>query len=300
MLEFFKMAKAQRRPYFKDMSLVDLMTYGAEEAGHHLEYVANLQNKNKYQVRYKKPFNSSVLSEVICRMEPNIMSILKKRDIDPSTINSYIGYGFFNFIKTYKPDVHNTEDKIRNAIYKSVLQKIEQLSRKERFKYIPGYEGITNKEREAAEKEGRKPKGRYVNTCKEVSINSPVYGKDDDQSGELGDFIPDTQLNPEEKCIDRDERNQLCIKYSENEFGKILLEIIIDSGSSGKLSIKDLKETALSNSDFRKVIAQELGFTYNPEDEFELSEEQEEKLHRKIKLFYRGLRKRLKIEFQLN
>jgi hypothetical protein len=298
MLEFFKMARGFRKPYFKEMSLVDLMSYGAEEAGCHLEYVANLQNKNKYQVRYNKQFSSAVLAELVCRMEPNVMSILKKRDFDISTIDSYISYGFFNFIKTYKPDVHNTDEKIRNAVYNSVIQKIEQLSRKEKFKYVPGYKGVTRRERELAEKEGREPKARYVNTCKEVSIHTPVYGRDDEQSGELGDFIPDSMPTPEEKLINKCEKEELCIRYSDDQFGKILLEVIIDSYSDKRLSVNELKESALNNEDFRELVAKEFGF--NPNDNFELPPEFEDKLYRKIKVFYRNLKKKLKIEFNIN
>lgn len=447
MLEFFRMARAERKFENTGKSFVELVREGWKKAGGKAIYNKKLQCKEelKYQVVFERKYDSAIAAELACRMEPWVMSFLRGREIDFSTIDSHIAYGFFNFIKTCRIEytdkitgeikethLFDTDKSIVTAIQNSIKCKIDQSNRKEIFKYRLGYTGtgklrnekiselknildcliskyfldsykyqiydlykkvveanaesynrlafyldenwigfddngnpirvakkwsdipeyqvlvkealdnlnsylsileiVLNKKfkiegitRKRIKNENKKPKlvkektlltiddklwnwrieffeigEKYKEVCKETSYNEPIYGKGDEESGEIGDFIQDVEPTPEDRCIERDEVNQLCIKYSENEFGKILLEIIIDSGSSGKLSIKDLKEIALSNSDFRKVIAQELEFTYNPEDDFELSGEQEEKLYRKIKLFYRGLRKRLKTEFQLN
>lgn len=413
MLEFFRMARAERKFENTGKSLVELVREGWKKAGGKAIYKKELQCKeeSKYQVVFERKYDSAIAAELACRMEPWVMSFLRGREIDFSTIDSHIAYGFFNFIKTCRIEytdkntgevkethLFDTDKSIIAAIQNSIKCKIDQSNRKEIFKYRPGYTGterargekldellkiiqktlneypvlhnyknilieIFDRIKEAnkvfgyeiikeVDKKGResikevacykilvekevnslieflktlgefrikgkagefipvteiiknwlvsfnKIREKYKEVCKETSYNEPIYGKDDEESGEIGDFIPDVEPTPEDRCIERDEVNQLCIKYSESEFGKILLEIIIDSGSNGKLSVKELKEQALHNQDFIELIAPEFGL--NPEDDFELSEEQEEKLHRKIKLFYRGLRKRLKIEFQLN
>ena len=299
MLEFFKRARLQRTEQFKNDSLVKILTEGALEAGHHLEYVPNLQNRNKYQVRYTKPFSSERLVEIICRMEPYVMSLLKKRDIDYTTIDSYIGYGFFNFIKTYKPDTLDTEAKVISAIQRSMMNKIDQLNRKERFRYMPGYTGTTQGyKKDQADKEGVELKARYVNTCKEVSIYTPVFGKDEEESGNYGDFIPDSSPTPEELFLDSDLEEEVYSTYSDNKpINRILLEILIEAGYHGKLSVKDLVDSALHRPDFVVQVKGDYNISILPSGEVIISEESREALHRKIKIFYRGLRKKLKIKF---
>ena len=72
----FKTIKLQRDPKLANKSYVELMSTAAEEAGHHLVYVDNLQNTNKWQVRYKKPFSSKVTIELLARMEGFILGFL--------------------------------------------------------------------------------------------------------------------------------------------------------------------------------------------------------------------------------
>ena len=67
-----------------------------------------------------------MVAELAGRMRPAIMKFLLTVDQDPGTIDSYIGYGFFNFIKTYKPDVHNTDEKIKQALFRSIQNKVCQ------------------------------------------------------------------------------------------------------------------------------------------------------------------------------
>lgn len=301
MLNFFKMARSQRTEQFRNATLTEILTEGALEAGHYLEYVPNLQNKNKYQVRYKKPFSSERMAEIVCRMEPMVMAILKKRDIDYGSIDSYIGYGFFNFIKTYKPDVLDTDAKIVSALQRSMINKIDQLNRKERFRYMPGYTGTSQGYQQGkAEREGKIPSVRYVTTCREISLHTPVYGKDDIESGEFGDFIPDHEPTPEETCLHCSEEDDIFSSYSDNkEFNKILLEIIIEAGNHGKLTLKDLVDSALHNRDMVVLLSGDYKIELSGDGDIIISEEVKENIHKRIKVFYRGLKKKLKVKFNI-
>lgn len=235
MLEFFRMAEATRLPELKNIPLTELMKSAAEEAGWHLEYVENLQNQNKYQVRYEKPFSSVVVAELAGRMRPAIMKFLLTVDQDPGTIDSYIGYGFFNFIKTYKPDVHNTDEKIKQALFRSIQNKVCQLSRKELFKYRPGYTGTKNRAGEDVRN------CRFKNTPREISYNRPAFN-DGDSEAELGDFIPDYRPSPMDLYLDQEDSNEVYGEYgASEEVEKLCIEILLEAGNHDKISLKDLK-----------------------------------------------------------
>lgn len=289
MLEIFKMAMANRDESLKDVPLTKLMELAAKEAGWHQVLVPNLTNRNKLQTRYTKPFSSEVTAELICRTRPYIVSALRKRDINPSTIDSHIGWGVFSFIKTYNPEKHNTDAIIASCIYTAVLTRIQQSLRKEDFKYRPGYLGITEKERAEAEKEGRAPRGRYTTIPKEISINAKVCNGDEDSDSELGDFIP----SQGDFASDVEQILDLVDTYGETENQKILIRLLIDMGGNGKVSRNDLVREALKNRDFRinlKIALENKGIVPEKQDYIDLA-------YRQIKTFYRSLKKRLSVDF---
>ena len=298
MLEFFRMAEQSRVPKYRDIPLHKLMRAAAEQAGWHLEYVPNLQNRNKYQVRYTKPFSSAVTAELACRMRPAIMAFLAKRDIDPKTIDSFVGYGFFNFIKTYKPEVHDTDEKIKAAIYRSVMNKVDQGNRKEIFRYRP-----TNLIDEETGEPIEKKKHKYSNTPREVSINTTVYGKDGDESAELQDFIPDDRTgSPLDTLIEEEEIEELVDSLTNKSTEKILLRILIEAGGSGeRMKLKSLIEEALENSSIRDQAIEEITIQIKREqkasgsvEEIHITKEMVEKrVEKDIKIFYRNLKHKL-------
>ena len=289
--QLFKMVKSQRDPRLADKSFVELMSTAAEEAGHHLVYVENLQNANKWQVRYTKPFSSAVTAELLARMEGFILGFLATRDYDPSTIDSHICYGIANFIKTYKPDVHNTEKAIVGALHFSIKQKIEQSNRKEIFRYRPGYKGYTIEDRKKMEADPEyKGKERYTKTPKEISLNLKIEGKDsDDDSTELGDYIPESR----DEFSEKEEIMDLELTLTSNECQKVFLKILVEGGASGKVSIKDLGRTALTYPEIVEETKIELSKKKG------LSPEEVDltlvvnRVMKKAKVFYRDLRDRL-------
>lgn len=402
MLEFVRMAKAERRLENMGKSYVELMEEGCKKAGYHIVNDPKTKNSNKNVVRFEKPFDSSILAELVCRLEPQVMGILKNKTIDQTTIDSYVAYGFFNFIKTYKKEVHNTNEKIVRCILNSVRQKIDQLSRKEEFRYKPGYDGVRMKRARIIESLGNSIKSlgklvdeeiieelkasmariellnkklikselpdnpeeeekfylkngqtnysnirkalkkridqefdyildllepevileplvsqyiktikelkvkfansreKYLNSCQSVSGNDKVDGDEGDgESRELFDFIPDDRPSPEDQAVDNSDTQELLIKYSSSPFGKILLEIIIDCGRSGKVSVGEVRDLAYQTPDFVDLVVEEFGYHTNDRHELVLSLEENKKLFRKIKVFYRGLRDQLMEDFRI-
>ena len=290
-LPLFKNIKSQRDPQLASKTYVELMSKAAEEAGHHLVYVENLQNTNKWQVRYRKPFSSEVTTELLARMEGFVLGFLANRDYDPSTIESHICYGIANFIKTYKPDVHNTDKLIVGALHFSIKQKIEQSNRKELFKYRPGYKGYSIEDRKKMEADPNyKGKERYTKTPKEISINTKVEGKSsDDHTTEIGDYIPDNRNLLE----DREQMIDLEVAFTSNKSQKIFLEILIEGGASGKVSIKDLGRTALNYPEVVDEAKEEISKTRGLEpDEIDLTLVVN-RVMKKAKIFYKGLRDKL-------
>ena len=289
--QLFKNVKLQRDPKLADKSYVELMSTAAEEAGHHLVYVENLQNTNKWQVRYNKPFSSAVTVELLARMEGFILGFLATRDYDPSTIDSHICYGVANFIKTYKPDVHNTDKAIVGALHFSIKQKIEQSNRKEIFKYRPGYKGYSIEDRKKMEADPTyKGKERYTKTPKEISLNLRIDGKDsDDDSTELGDYIPETR----DDFAEREGMIDLELSFASDSCQKVFLKILVDGGASGKVSIKDLGRTALTYPEIveetRIEISEKKGLS---PDEVDLTLVVN-RVMKKAKVFYRDLRDKL-------
>ena len=289
MLEIFKMAMANRDESLKDIPLTTIMEKAAREAGWHQVLVPNLTNRNKLQTRYTKAFGSAATAELICRTRQTILSALRKRDINPQTIDSHIGWGVFSFIKTYNPEKHNTDAIITSCIYRAVLTRVQQSLRKEEFKYRPGYQGITEKERLAAEKEGRAPKGRYTNTPKEISFNSKAYNGDDDSDVELGDTIPAQG----DFARDIDQTIDLVSNYGETPNQKILVKILIDLGGNGKVSRNELAIQALKDKEFLHNLKIELTSKgKNPEKQDYI-----DYTARQIKIFYRNLKKKLVKDF---
>ena len=238
MLEFFQMAEATRDPRLRDRPISELMREAAIEAGWHLEYVENLQNKNKYQVRYTKPFSSKVTAELVCRYKPQILATLKTIHLETLSsmdIDSFLGYGVFNFIKSYKPDVHNTDSKIVAALTNSIKIKFWQLGRKEVFRFVPGYVGNKNQKGEVVREI------RYKNTPRTVSYNSPAFN-DMDSEAEMGDFIPDTSPSPEDRYIEKEDIEEFPLTYGQNkEIEKVIISIMVEAGSHGKITIRDLQ-----------------------------------------------------------
>ena len=291
LLQLFKQAKLQRDPKLANQSYVEIMSTAAAEAGHHLVYVENLQNANKWQVRYKKPFSSAVTSELLIRMEGFILGFLANRDFDPFTIESHICYSIFNFIKTYKPDVHTTDQAIIGALHSSIKQKIEQSNRKETFKYRPGYKGYSKEDRKKMEEDPEyKGKERYVKTPKEISLNFKVEGKDsDDDSTELADYISD----PVDSFKEKEETMDLELEFATDINKKAFLKILIECGSSGKVSIKDFGRSALTDPEIvnetRIEISKKKGL--DPEEvDFELVVN---RVMKKAKVFYRNIKEEI-------
>lgn len=319
MLEFFRLAEATRNPNLKDIPLSDLMRMAAEEAGWHLEYVANLQNRTKYQVRYERPFSSQVTAELVCRSKNSIMYFLSKRDFDPSTIDSYLGYGFWNFIKTYKPDVHDTDEKIRAAIYRSVQNKVDQGNRKEIFRYRPTNDsmgaqaGITVKVEVDSQGNQTETKvsTRYIKTPKEVSFNTEIFSKDGSQGGELGDFIPDERYSPLKPALEEDEEDGLVQEYTSSRMQEILLKLLVEAGAHGRFTLKALQEEALHSEDIVEEVIQEIEISIHRAKERAIKKGREfEDLHitqemvnnkvaRKTKVFYRELKKKLANKYSI-
>ena len=289
--QLFKNVKLQRDPRLANKSYVELMSTAAEEAGHHLVYVENLQNTNKWQVRYNKPFSSAVTVELLARMEGFILGFLATRDYDPSTIESHICYGVANFIKTYKPDVHNTDKLIVGALHFSIKQKIEQSNRKETFKYRPGYKGYSIEDRKKMEADPTyKGKERYTKTPKEISLNLRIDGKDsDDDSTELGDYIPEVK----DDFAEREGMIDLELSFASDSCQKVFLKILVEGGASGKVSIKDLGRTALTYPEIVEEAKTEISKKKG------LSPEEVDltlvinRVMKKAKVFYRDLRDRL-------
>lgn len=326
MLEFFRMAEATRLPELRNVPLTELMKSAAEEAGWHLEYVENLQNQNKYQVRYEKPFSSVVVAELAGRMRPAIMKFLLTVDQDPGTIDSYIGYGFFNFIKTYKPDVHNTDEKIKQALFRSIQNKVCQLSRKELFKYRPGYTGTKNRAGEDVRN------CRFKNTPREISYNQPAFN-DGDSEAELGDFIPDYRPSPMDLYLDQEDSREVHNEYgASKEVEKICIEILLEAGNHGKVTLKDLKidvairlipETKITykkieiledrqakingekrknkeNSEVLQTLEEEYNLLQKQIEELEESiNPQVSSLNRQVKTFYRKLKAKLAEKYHI-
>lgn len=317
MLDYFRMAHETRKPELKFVPLTELMKSAALEAGWHLEHIDNLQNKNKDAVRYDKPFSSIVTAELSCRLQKSIMKLLQKKDTSSLPIDSYIGWGIFNFIKSYKPDVHNTDEKILQAAYNSVKCKLDQLSRKEFFRYRPhhkalvlqteGYDqlkieiessGGTKEDAEKVKKYG------YINSPKEVSIHTPIGGKDGEDSKELGDTIS-SSTSPLDEVVYQDEVEDLVEKYAEDEVQGQIIRILIEASNSGKVRPGDLREEAkLCNLPGSKIIREKvieeikISMKVAGDAEVEISEELiEKKVARKIKVFYRQLKKRLAAEY---
>lgn len=290
-LQLFKNLKSQRDPRLSNLSYVELMSTAAEEAGHHLVYVENLQNTNKWQVRYNKPFSSAVTIELLARMEGFILGFLATRDYDPSTIDSHICYGIANFIKTYKPDVHNTEKSIVGALHFSLKQKIEQSNRKELFKYRPGYKGYSKEDRKKMELDPTyKGKERYIKTPKEISLNLRIDGKDsDDDSTELADYIPEVK----DGFAEKEGMMDLELTFVSDNCQKIFLKILVEGGASGKVSIKDLGRTALTYPEIveeaKVEISQKKGLDPQEVDLTLVIN----KVMKKAKVFYRDLRDKL-------
>ena len=284
MLDFFKLARSTRDPSLATKSYVELMEEAAEEAGWHLVYVPNLQNRTKFQVRYERPFSSAVVAELACRMEPTIMGFLRKRDIDPSLIDSFVGFGFFNFIKTYKPEVHNTDEKVQAAIYRSVQNKVDQGQRKEIFRYRP-----TSSSGDPTKKH------RYVNTPREVSLSRRAHYKDE-EGDELGSFIADPLYDQPNFCSgfeEAEERGDLIKEYAKTPGQKIFLEILIEAGASGRITIRDLAREAKESPIIRDEARNDLIEAYKSKGktEEELTEEMiDERVFRKAKAYFRGLR----------
>lgn len=319
MLEFFRLAEATRNPNLKDIPLSDLMRVAAEEAGWHLEYISNLQNRTKYQVRYERPFSSQVTAELACRLKNSIMYFLSKRNFDPSTINSYIGYGFWNFIKTYKPDIHNTDVKIKAAIYRSVQNKVDQGNRKEIFKYKPtnnsieAQAGITVRVEvdDLGNKTETKISTKYIKTPKEISFNTEVFGKDGGQSGELGDFIPDERYSPTRSTLEKDEEDELLEEYTSSRMQEILLRLLVEAGAHGRFSLRALQEEALHSEDLVQEVTHEIEISLHRAKERAIKKGREfEDLHitqemvnnkvaRKTKVFYRDLKKKLANKYSI-
>lgn len=289
--QLFKTVKLQRDPKLANVPYVELMSTEAREAGHHLVYVENLQNANKWQVRYKRPFSSKVTVELLARMEGFILGFLANRDYDPSTIDSHICYAIANFIKTYKPDVHNTEASIIAALHSSIKQKIEQSNRKEIFKYRPGYHGYSLEDKKKMEEDPTyKGKERYTKTPKEISLNLKIEGKDsDDNSTELGDYIPEQR----DLFSEKEEMMDLELSFASSNCNKVFLKILVEGGASGKVSIKDLGRTALRYPEIVEEAKEEISRKKG------LSPEEVDitlvvnRVMKKAKVFYRDLRDKL-------
>lgn len=329
MLDYFRMAHETRKPELKSVPLTELMKSAALEAGWHLEHIDNLQNKNKDAVRYDKPFSSIVTAELSCRLQKSIMKLLQKKDTSSSPIDSYIGWGIFNFIKSYKPDVHNTDEKILAAAYNSVKCKVDQLLRKEIFRHRPHHkalvlqtEGYDSLKIEIESSGGTEEEAEnikkytYVNSPKEVSIHTPSGGKDGEDSKELGDTLS-SGTSPLDEVVYQDEVEDLVEKYSEDEVQGQIIRILIEAGNSGRVRPGDIREEAkgeviqdgegnktykhsIPGSEIiRQSVIREIKISMNlAEDaEVEISEELiEKKMARKIKVFYRQLKKRLAAE----
>lgn len=306
MFEFFKMAEANRNPLYREIPLHVLMKDAASRAGWYLEFVPNLKSKTKYQVRYQRPFDSEVVAELVCRMRKYIIGFLKKREIDPTTIDSYLGWGFFNFIKTYKPDVHDTDEKIRSAIYRSVQNKVDQSNRKEIFKYRPTDDSLRaqNGENIPRKKENGKKKHLYTRTPKEISSNKPRTGKNDEEGDELGNFIPDSSPSPLDCYLDQEDREELSKEFTKSRTQEILLNLLIEAGKNGKLALKDLKKEAILNEEILQETFDELKITLEKREgdsvEIHITKEMVyNRVNRKVKTFYKGLKKKLSIKFSI-
>lgn len=287
MIEIFEMAIKNRDSKLAKASLAEMMAQAAQEAGWHQVEVPNLQHKNKLQVRYTKAFSSAVTAELICRIRPAIISYLKKREYDPKTISSHIGYGVFKFIQTYKPLIHNNDEIILASVFRAIKTKVEQSNRKEIFKFRPGYVGASEKEKVQAEQEGRSPRARYTSVPREISLNTPVYDKNSDQSGELGDFIS----NAPDFSVEVVSEYDLEREYANDDLEKIFIKILIDFGSSGKVSRPELTKEALRHREVYEILEDEFGKDYLSE------EEAEELLTRKVRVFFKTLKRRLQIDF---
>jgi hypothetical protein len=222
-------------------------------------------------------------------MKPYIIGFIRKRDIDPSTISSHIAYGIYSFIKSYNPDKHNNDAIIKASLYQAVVTRVQQSNRKERFKYMPGYQGITNKERVAAELEGREPQARYTTAPKETSLNRTIRDKKGEGSVEIGDLIP----SPTDFTIEVEGRITIFDKYAHTPLEKSLLEILVESGSSGKIGRTALAGLANREPEvignLKLKISNDLGVY-----EDEVTEEQIQKhLLRAVKAYYKYLKKKL-------
>lgn len=291
MLEFFRLAEQTRKPEYRDVPLADLMRQAAKEAGWHTVYVENLQSRTKDQVRYERPFSSAVTAELACRMKAPIMAFLSKRDIDKSTINSYIGYGFFNFIKTYKPDVLDTDEKIKAAIYRSVQNKVDQGNRKEIFRY-------------------RESSNKYVNTPKEISMSIRIGNGDNEGDGkELEDYLADTLPSPDLQYMEIEETEELLDIYANSNTQEILLKLLLESGSFGRVSVRGLSLEAGRYPSIREEAIKEIELKIKhqreragktkkdlPEDKERLALDEEnisKFIYRKVKKFYRELKSKL-------
>lgn len=302
MLEFFRLAEANRNQEFKNIPLHVLMEGAAEEAGWHLEYVPNLQNKTKYQVRYDRPFSSEVTAELACRLRPVIMKFLSKREIDPLTIDSFVGYGFFNFIKTYKPKVHDTDEKIMAAVYRSVMNKVDQLNRKEIFRYRPTNDSLRSMAgEEVVDENGNRRSVKYVRTPKEVSLSTPVYGKDGEEDSEIGNFIPDS-YTPEDAYLDKEGEEDLVEEFgATTDIKKVIIETLVEAGGHGKMTLKELKVTvAIKCKPEVESLYDEFEILIKSGKKDEADKYEKEVIHpqvssidRQVKNFYRELKKRL-------
>lgn len=306
MLQFFKMAEATRNPLYKDIPLTVLMEDAAERAGWHLEYVPNLQSKTKYQVKYEQKFDSQVVAELACRLRKPIENFLYKRDIDPSTIDSHVGYGFFNFIKTYKPEVHDTDEKICAAIYRSVMNKVDQGNRKETFRYRPTEQAdkaqagvkVEVKINDQGEEVETQLSVKYVKTPREISLNMEVEGKGGDQGGELGDFIPDNRYSADRLAMDRAEEEEIYEEYSSTKVQKLLLQILMEAGAHGKMTSRELQREAMNDPDIIDEVTQELEDQFYKKPEYAvgiyITEEMvNNRIARETKVFYKNLKERL-------
>ena len=286
MIEIFRMAEEQRKSGLAKISLTELMKKAAKEAGWHIVEVPNLNCKDKRQVRYERPFSSAVASELVCRIKLPIYHYLKKRDFDPKTISSHIGYGVFKFIQTYKPEVHNSDEIIMASLFRIIRTKVEQSNRKELFRYRPGYQGVTNRERKMAEEEGRNPKARYTSAPKEISIFSPIFDEDHEDSAEMIDFISQGPDFSKEVT----ERSDLIDGYGEDDLQKEFIQILIDMGQNGKASRPDVVIEAMNNRVIISLIKRE--FKEEPTEE-----EIRAKLARKVKVFFKEIKEKLQRDF---
>ena len=133
-------------------------------------------------------------------------------------------------------------------------------------------------------------KERYTKTPKEISLHTKIEGKgSDDDSTELGDYIPETRDDFSEK----EDMLDLELTFASDNCQKIFLKILVEGGASGKVSIKDLGRTALTYPEIvnetKVEISRKKGL--DPEEvDFTLVLN---RVMKKAKVFYRDLRDKL-------